>query len=84
MSCDASACTTNPLKRQGRLPTRDGDEWLDRLVLYLDGNRRLLNEAIEGIPGLSVMNLEATYLAWVDFAGTGMAREEFVERPAKF
>ena len=59
---------------------REGDEWLDTLIPYLDNNRRLLNEAIGGMPGLSVMNLEATYLAWVDLSGTGMAREEFIER----
>ena len=59
---------------------RGGDEWLDTLLPYLDSNRRLMNEAIGGIPGLSVMDLEATYLAWVDFSGTGMKREEFVER----
>lgn len=59
---------------------RGGDEWLDTLIPYLDANRRMMNEAIDGIPGLSVMNLEATYLAWVDFSGTGMKREEFIDR----
>ena len=59
---------------------QDGDEWLDSLLTYLDGNRRALNQGIEGVPGLSVMNLEATYLAWVDFSGTGMAREAFTTR----
>ncbi|MEC8262356.1 MAG: MalY/PatB family protein [Pseudomonadota bacterium] len=59
---------------------RGGDEWLDTLLPYLDSNRRLMNEAIGGIPGLSVMNLEATYLAWVDFSGTGMEREQFTSR----
>ena len=57
-----------------------GDEWLDALLAYLDGNRQFLNDSIAGIPGLSVMNLEATYLAWVDFAGTGMSRDEFTSR----
>ena len=57
-----------------------GDEWLDALMLYLDGNRRLLNESIAAIPGLSVMDLEATYLAWVDFSGTGMDRDDFTRR----
>ena len=59
---------------------RDGDEWLDSLLTYLDGNRRVLNEGVAAIPGLSVMNLEATYLAWVDFSGTGMTREQFTSR----
>lgn len=27
--------------------------------------------------------MQGTYLAWVDFAGTGMAREEFAARVAK-
>ena len=58
----------------------DGDEWLDALLAYLDGNRQLLNDSVADIPGLSVMNLEATYLAWVDFAGTGMRRDEFTAR----
>jgi len=26
------------------------------------------------------MNLESTYLAWVDFDGTGMEREDFTKR----
>ena len=59
---------------------REGDEWLDTLIPYLDRNRQLMNGAIAGIPGLSVMNLEATYLAWVDFSGTGMQREELITR----
>lgn len=60
-----------------------GDDWLDALIPYLNENRQLLNRAIDAIPGLSVMDLEATYLAWVDFAGTGMAREEFTARVHK-
>ena len=56
---------------------RDGDAWLDTLIPYLDRNRQMMNDAIAGIPGLSVMNLEATYLAWADFSNTGMTREEF-------
>ena len=59
---------------------RDGDAWLDALIPYLDRNRQLLNAAIAAIPGLSVMNLEATYLGWVDFSGTGMGREDVISR----
>ena len=58
----------------------EGAEWVDALCGYLDGNRRIWDEGINAIPGLSSMALEATYLAWVDFAGTGMAREEFTRR----
>ncbi|XDA99169.1 MalY/PatB family protein [Sulfitobacter sp. LCG007] len=61
----------------------EGAAWVDALCGYLDGNRRLFDAAIGKIPGLASMPLEATYLAWVDFSGTGMAREEFTARVEK-
>ena len=64
----------------------EGGTWVDRLVAYLDANRHAFDAAVNAIPGVRSMALEATYLAWVDFAGTGMSREEFtarVERDAR-
>jgi cystathionine beta-lyase len=61
----------------------EGAAWVDALVAYLDGNRRLFDEGIASIPGLRSMPLESTYLAWVDFAGTGMPRAEFTARVEK-
>lgn len=64
----------------------EGAAWVDELVAYLDGNRRIFDAGVNAIPGLKSMNLEATYLAWVDFADTGMEMAEFtrrVERDAK-
>lgn len=58
----------------------EGAEWLDALLIYLDGNRKIFDAGINAIPGLKSMPLEATYLAWVDFSGTGMSREEFTRR----
>jgi cystathionine beta-lyase len=58
----------------------EGAAWLDELITYLDGNRRLFDAAVNKIPGLTSMPLDATYLAWVDFADTGMSREEFTKR----
>lgn len=58
----------------------EGAAWLDGLMAYLDGNRRIFDAGIAAIPGLASMPLEATYLAWVDFAGTGMTAEEFGAR----
>ena len=57
-----------------------GADWLDGLIDYLDGNRRLFDEGIDAIPGLKSVPLESTYLSWVDFSGTGMEREEFTRR----
>ena len=58
----------------------EGAAWVDELTGYLDGNRRLFDEAVNAIPGLKSMPLEATYLAWVDFEDTGMERDEFTRR----
>ena len=57
-----------------------GAAWVDDLMVYLDGNRRLFDEGIDAIPGLRSVRLEATYLSWVDFERTGMSREEFTSR----
>ena len=61
----------------------EGAVWLDALNEYLDGNRKVFDAAINAIPGLRSMDLEATYLAWVDFSGTGMAQSEFIGRVEK-
>jgi cystathionine beta-lyase len=64
----------------------EGAAWVDALTAYLDGNRRLFEAGVSAIPRLRAMPLEATYLAWVAFRGTGMAQAAFtarVEREAK-
>ena len=61
----------------------EGAEWVEALVDYLDGNRALFDAGVNEIAGLSSMPLEATYLAWVDFSGTGMAMEEITRRVEK-
>ncbi|MFT4150760.1 MAG: MalY/PatB family protein [Paracoccaceae bacterium] len=61
----------------------EGAAWVDDLMVYLDGNRRLFDEGMAAIPGLTSMPLEATYLAWVDFARTGMGQAEFTDRVQK-
>jgi cystathionine beta-lyase len=58
----------------------EGAAWVDALCGYLDGNRALFDAGVNAIPGLTSMPLEATYLAWVDFSGTGMDATEFTRR----
>ena len=58
----------------------EGAAWVDDLMIYLDGNRRVFDAGVNAIPGLASMPLQATYLAWVDFAGTGMSQDEFTAR----
>jgi cystathionine beta-lyase len=58
----------------------EGAAWVDALCVYLDGNRKVFDAGVNAIPGLRSMPLEATYLAWVDFAGTGMSAADFTAR----
>ena len=54
----------------------EGAEWVDDLMHYLKANRMLFDEKINEIPGVKSMDLEGTYLAWVDFSGTNFSKEE--------
>lgn len=58
----------------------EGAAWVDELMAYLEGNRQLFDRAINALPGINSMPLEATYLAWVDFSGTGMQPDEIKRR----
>ncbi|WP_118137455.1 MalY/PatB family protein [Oceanicella sp. SM1341] len=60
-----------------------GDAWLDALVAYIAGNVALFDAAMNALPGVRSMPMQATYLSWVDFAGTGMSPEEFTRRVEK-
>jgi len=52
---------------------RDGDEWLEQLLDYLQGNLELLIEYFgKKIPGIRVIRPEGTYLVWLDCRELGM------------
>ncbi|WP_300033630.1 MalY/PatB family protein [uncultured Roseobacter sp.] len=57
-----------------------GAEWVDAQVEYLMGNTAVFDAAINAIPGVRSLPLQSTYLAWVDFSGTGMTYEEVCRR----
>jgi cystathionine beta-lyase len=63
---------------------RNGEAWLDALLLYLAESRDLFDARIEAAaPGARSMRLDGTYLAWVDFSGTGLAPEDVGKRVAE-
>lgn len=51
---------------------RDCGAWHRELLEYLRGNRDLVQQTINGIKGLSMHHLEATYLAWIDTRKSGL------------
>lgn len=55
--------------------------WLDALVEYLDGNRRMAVDFFRRyLPAYSVTDPEATYLLWIDCRNTGLSSAEIIVR----
>ncbi|MFM8283373.1 MAG: MalY/PatB family protein [Planctomycetaceae bacterium] len=52
---------------------RHGESWRRRLVALIRAHRRLVLDTVAAIPGLSCVPPHATYLAWIDCRGTGVA-----------
>jgi cysteine-S-conjugate beta-lyase len=53
---------------------REGDDWLEAVLHYLQRNRDFLVREVEAhLPGVRVTAPEATYLAWLDCRETGLA-----------
>lgn len=64
---------------------RDGQEWLDQLLAYLEANRGLMADFVTTrLPGVSVHPPEGTYLAWLDCREAGLPGNDpftfFLER----
>lgn len=60
----------------------EGAAWLDACVAYLDGNHKAFRDGVQAIPGVRMAPMQGTYLAWVDFSGTGMDQGEIAARVA--
>jgi cystathionine beta-lyase len=52
---------------------RHGDAWRRDLLTLVRGHHALAAEAVAGITGLAMVPAQATYLAWIDCRGTGVA-----------
>jgi cysteine-S-conjugate beta-lyase len=64
---------------------REGQTWLDQLLVYLEANRDLVYDFVMNeLPGLSMAKPEGTYLAWIDCRGAGLENPyEFFLNQAK-
>lgn len=65
----------------------EGEEWLEQLLTYLEGNLDYLTEFItRGIPKVKFIKPQGTYLVWLDFRDVGlepMALKNFMLHKAK-
>ena len=52
---------------------RECGDWLEAQLAYLRANRDLVEREVGAIPGLKMVHVEATYLAWIDASGLGVA-----------
>lgn len=61
-----------------------GRKWLDEVTAYIHGNYQLVELFIrERLPMLKVMEMESSYLAWVDISALGINATEFMLKLAK-
>jgi cystathionine beta-lyase len=58
----------------------DGQDWLDQVLTYLQGNRDCLHDFLRTkMPSIRMSRVEATYLGWLDCRETGIG-----PNPARF
>ena len=61
---------TGLAQKAGLAAYRDCGDWLDELMIYLEGNRDFAQDFIRtGIPAIRMNKIEATFLMWLDCSG---------------
>ena len=53
-----------------------GRPWFEALMVYLEDNLSFVKEAVSRIEGLTVVEPEGTYVAWLDFGGMKLSPDE--------
>lgn len=60
-----------------RVAYKEGGPWYKELMNYLQGNVKTLTDSVgERLPAVKVIPPEGTYMAWLDFRGTGLTMDE--------
>jgi len=53
-----------------------GEPWLRTTMDYIVGNMKLLGERLSVIPGIKMVEPDASYLVWLDCRGLGLSQEQ--------
>ena len=57
----------------GEAAYRQGQDWLDQVLVYLEDNRDFLADFIQReLPSIKMTKTEGTYLAWLDCRAAGI------------
>lgn len=75
-------CDVNPFGILASIAAyNEGEEWLDRLIEYIGGNYRYMQQFCqEHLPGFTLNVLEGTYLVWMDCTPLHIPSEELGRR----
>lgn len=66
---------------------RDGETWLNAVLVYLDENVKLVRDYLTSTPGIRLIEPEGTFLLWLDFRQLEMTPENlmaFLKNEAKW
>jgi len=63
-----------------RAAMENGSPWLDAVRAYIAGNYRIFADRMNALPGVAVMEMQATYLTWADFSEHGLTDKELLAR----
>ncbi|MBR3019718.1 MAG: PatB family C-S lyase [Clostridia bacterium] len=81
ISAAGIACGNTFALLAARAAYTKADDWLDGLISYLDGSRKLVYELMaQYAPKAKVTPIEATYLAWADMRAYGLTCAEMMEK----
>lgn len=59
-----------------------GEEWLRELLVYLDENRQVFDDAINRLPGVQSVPLDGTYLGWLNCSGLDRSMDDICTQTA--
>ncbi|CAN0606239.1 unnamed protein product [Ectocarpus sp. 12 AP-2014] len=58
----------------------ESGDWSDAVCAYIAENYRIFADRIGQIPGVDVMEMQSTYLTWVDFSPLGISDADLMKR----
>lgn len=54
-----------------------GEDWLEQLLVYIKQNADYIQNFLkENLPQITMMPMDGTYLAWLDFSGLGLSQDQ--------